>query len=252
VSIKDKLELINTPEEVFETAGDLLGKGHEIVDTLSEYSPYVRLANNWMNKRREYKCKQFLQGLAMKVLLREELNSDDLQKLDELLKKNVNMLLIIDILEEATKTVSDISSKLLGIIAGQVIEGQRTFTYDDWILINGLKNMNNWDIENFKKIYSYFEEHPEDGEVSTTCLIQNISMEEYKQIINNSVETKDHSIQESIMNNEEFKTLKSSLMRISSFQIISVGPVTFAMDSVTFERNKVGNELYKLIKIIER
>lgn len=250
MSFKDKLELINTPEDVFETAGDFLERGHELVDSLSEYSPYVRLANNLMNKRREHKCKSFLQGLAIKVFSREDITANDLEKLNRLLEKSENMILVLDILEEATKTVSNVSSKLLGIIAGQVMQGQRTFTYNDWVLINGLKNMNDWDIENFKKIYLYFEEHPEDKVVSTACLIQNISMEEYKQIRDNTLETKDRAIEEGIINNEEYKMLKSSLMRISSLQIISVGPVTFALDSVTFEGNKVGNELYKLIKIV--
>lgn len=153
MSVKDKLELINTPGDVFDNAKDLLENGHELVDTLSEYSPYLKVASKWMNKRRENKCKEFLQGLGMKVLSKEELNSDDLQKLDVLLKKNVNRLLVLDILEEATKTVSDTSSKLLGIIAGQVMEEERQFTYNDWILINGLKNMNDWDLENLKKVY---------------------------------------------------------------------------------------------------
>ncbi|MEM5637262.1 hypothetical protein AAHB65_23300 [Bacillus toyonensis] len=75
MSIKDTLDLINKQDDVFETVGDLLKNGHELVDTLSEYSPYVRLANNWMNKRRENKCKEFLQGLGMKLLSREELTS---------------------------------------------------------------------------------------------------------------------------------------------------------------------------------
>ncbi|MGR6006631.1 hypothetical protein ACT7CR_17190 [Bacillus paranthracis] len=154
MSIKDKLDLINKQDDVFKTAGDLLKNGHELVDTLSEYSPYVRLANNWMNKRREKKCKEFLQGLGMKVLSSEELTSNDLQKLNELLNKNVNRLLVLDILEEATKTVSDTSSKLLGIIAGQVMKEERQFNYNDWILINGLKNMNDWDLENLKKSVS--------------------------------------------------------------------------------------------------
>ncbi|MEY6553491.1 hypothetical protein AB8Q00_23975 [Bacillus cereus] len=249
---KNKLDLIDESKDIIETAGNLLGKGHEIVDTLSEYSPYVRLANNLMNKRREQKCENFLKGLAMKVFSREDLTADDLRELNRLIEKNVNMTLILDILEEATKTVSNTSSKLLGVIAGQVMKGQQTFTYNEWILTNALKNMNDWDIDNFKKVYSYFEEHPEDRKVSTTCLIQNISMEEYVQMRNNSLETKDHSIQENIMNNEEFKMLKSSLMRMSNFQILSVGPVAFALDSVTFEGNQVGDELYKLIQVIER
>lgn len=253
MSIKDKLDLINKQDDVFETAGDLLKNGHELVDTLSEYSPYVRLANNWMNKRREKKCKEFLQGLGRKVLSREELTSDDLQKLNELLNKNVNRLLVLDILEEATKTVSDTSSKLLGIIAGQVMKEERQFNYNDWILINGLKNMNNWDIDSFKKIYSHFEAYPQKTRVNTTRLLLNISEEEYEQLINNSSQVEARLIEEEkrVMKSEEYKTLRSSLMRINSFQILTLGPVTFDNDSVNFERNPAGDELYKLIKEIE-
>ncbi|MCU5695515.1 hypothetical protein OCB06_19150 [Bacillus cereus] len=248
----NKIDLINAPEDIIETAGDFLEKGHGIVDTISEYSPYVRLANNLMNKRREHKCKNFLQGLAMKVFSREDITSGDLQKLNELLEKNANRILILDILEEATKTVSDVSSKILGVIAGQVMEGHRAFGYNDWTLINGLKNMNDWDIENFNKVYSHFETYPEDTKISTSGLLQKKSMEEYELMLNAVFETEERSLQDSIMNSEEYKMLKSSLMRISSFQILSLGPIIFANDSVTFERSQVGDELYKLIKMVGR
>lgn len=249
---KDKLDLINTTEDLLETAGGLLEKGHEIVDTLSEYSPYVRLANNLMNKRREHKCKNFLQGLAIKIFTREDVTSDDLKKLNGLLEKNVNRILILDILEEAIKTVSDVSAKLLGIIAGQVMEGHRTFNYNDWILINGLRNMNDWDIENFKRLYSHFDKFPKSGGVNTKTLLENIDTEEFKQIKGYSSEELEKWIQKEekrILESEEYKMLRSSLMRINSFQILSLGPVIYDKDSITFERNPVGDELYELIKI---
>ncbi|MGW5982860.1 hypothetical protein ACWFOP_20970 [Bacillus mycoides] len=243
MNIKDKLDLINTPEDVFETGRDLLVDGHELVDTLSEYSPYLKLASKWMNKRRENKCKNFLQGLAMKIFSREDLTSDDLQKLDELLKKNVNRLLILDILEEATKTVSDTSSKLLGVIAGQVMEGHRTFDYNDWILINGLKNMNDWDIENLKKVYIHFNENPQDEYANTTCVYLKLTIKQYG--------AAEDSLKDNVLDDKEFKMFKSSLLRISNLQILSTGSPLLGKDSVAFVRSQVGDELYELIKLID-
>ncbi|HFI2423695.1 hypothetical protein OCE55_10325 [Bacillus paranthracis] len=242
MSIKDKLDLINKQDDVFKTAGDLLKNGHELVDTLSEYSPYVRLANNWMNKRREKKCKEFLQGLGMKVLSSEELTSNDLQKLNELLNKNVNRLLVLDILEEATKTVSDTSSKLLGIIAGQVMKEERQFNYNDWILINGLKNMNDWDLENLKKVYLYFEAYPHEEYVNSACVYLDLPMYEYS-------DTSDPVIL-NIVNDEDFQMFKSSIMRINSLQILSNGAGLMDDDATSLRRNRAGDELYELIKVI--
>lgn len=244
VSIKDKLELINTPEDVFETAGDLLIKGHELIDTFSECSPYLSLANKWMKKRRENKCKEFLQGLGMKVLSKNELTSDDFKKLDELLKKNVNRLVVLDILEEATKTVSDTSSKLLGIIAGQVMDEERKFNYNDWILINGLKNMNDWDLEYLKKVYLHFDLHPTEEIINTTCIYLNLPL---KQV----VKTKDSSIK-NIKYEEDYKKLRSSLLRMGSLQVLSTGETIMADDGTSFTWSKVGHEIYELINLIEQ
>ncbi|MFP3415175.1 hypothetical protein SB773_27040 [Bacillus sp. SIMBA_074] len=243
MSIKDKIKLINTPEDVLEAAKDLLKNGHEIVDTLSEYSPYLKLGSKWRNFRREKKCKEFLQGLGMKVLSREELTSDGLKKLDELLMKNVNRLLVLDILEEATKTASDTSSKLLGIIAGQVMEGEREFSYNDWLLVNGLKNMNDWDLENLKKVYLYFDSYPQEEHVNSACVYFDLPLCEC-----NDTEVPDI---DDILNSEDFKMFETSIMRINSLQILSTGPtVQNVSNPVCFLSNKVGDEIYDLLNLI--
>ncbi|HHZ5402539.1 TPA: hypothetical protein ACWJ98_000336 [Bacillus cereus] len=243
MSIKDKLELINTPEDVFETAGGLLVKGHELVDTLSEFSPYLNVANKWMNRRRENKCKKFLQGLGMKVLSREELTSDDLKKLDELLKKNVNRLLVLDILEESTKTVSDESSKLLGIIAGQVMQPNQTFDYKDWILVNGLKNMNDWDIDNLKRLCLYFNAYPEQKDTNAACVYLNLSMKQYDD--SNEVSIRN------VVHDEDFKLFKSSLIKMSNLQILSTGTMLIDDDNISFVRSRIADELHELINLLD-
>lgn len=247
----NKFDIVSIGKDTIEEAGDLLEKGHGMVDTLSEYSPYVKVVNSLINKRIELKCKQFLQGLAIKVFSREELTSDDLQKLNELIMKDKNMDLILNILEEATNTVSYTSSKILGVIAGQVMEGQREFDYTDWTLVNGLKNMNDWDIKNFKKVYLYFKSYPEEININTLCLFLNINTKEYGVIRKEAIETSDHTKQLKIMNKNEYKMLKSSLRRLMNLQILNTGSVLSDIDDMSFERSEVGNELYKLIKLVD-
>ncbi|OQD34186.1 hypothetical protein [Bacillus toyonensis] len=252
MSIKDKFALMNIPEDVIKEVWEVITDGHGLVNTLSEYNPYVKFINNRINKRIEKKCERFLEGLAMKVFSSDQLSSSDLEKLEGLLKKNRNRELVFDILEEATKTASNTSSKILGIIAGEVLQGYRTYDYHDWILVDGLKKMNDWDIESFKKIYSHFEAYPQKTRVNTTRLLQIISIEEYEQLMKNPSQAEEYWLEEEkkIMKSEEYKTLRSSLMRINSFQILTLGPVTFDTDSVNFERSQAGDELYKLIKVI--
>lgn len=112
--------------------------------------------------------------------------------------------------------------------------------------------MNDWDIESFKKIYSHFEAYPKKTRVNTTRLLQIISEEEYEKMMKNPSQAEEHWLEEEkrIMKSEEYKMLRSSLMRINSFQILTLGPVTFDTDSVNFERSQAGDELYKLIKVI--
>ncbi|MGN4846290.1 hypothetical protein [Bacillus cereus group sp. MYBK134-1] len=242
MNIKEKIELINTPGGLLETGKELLKDGHELVDTLSEYSPYLKVGSKWINYKREQKCKEFLQGLGRKLLLREELTSDDLKKLDELLMKNANKLLVLDILEVATNTVSDTSSKLLGIIAGQVMEEEREFKYNDWILVNGLKNMNDWDLENLKKVYLYFESYPQEEYVNSACVYLDLPMYEYS-------DTTDPVIL-NIVNDDDFQMFKSSIMRINNLQILSNGAGLMDDDATSLRGNKVGDELYELLKVM--
>lgn len=265
MSIKEKFELMNIPEDAIKEVWEVITDSHELVDTLSEYSPYLRFINNRANKRKEKKFKEFLKGLANKVFSSEQITSTDLKELEDLLNKRQNKDVVLGILEEALVTASNTSSKILGIIAGEVLKGYRTFDYNEWILVNGLKNMNEWDIESFNKIYSYFEAYPKKTRVNTTMLLQNVSLEEYGEMITDpSTEeykqfADDPSIAEKrfleeekrVMKSEEYKRLRSSLMRINSFQILMLGPVTFDADSVNFERSYAGDELYKLIKEIE-
>ncbi|MGE7938080.1 hypothetical protein [Bacillus paramycoides] len=243
MSIKDKFDFMSRPKEVLETAGDFLKNGHELVDKIFEYSPYLRLANKLMNYTRERKCEKFLQGLAMNVFSREDITPDDLKKLDELLEKNENRMLILDILEEATKTVSDTSSKLLGIIAGQIMEGEREFGYNDWLLVNGLKNMNDWDLENLKKVYLYFDSYPQEELVNSACVYFDLPLCEC-----NDTDVPDI---DDILNSEDFKMFETSIMRINSLQILSTGPTVQNVNNpVSFLSNKVGDEIYWLLNLV--
>ncbi|MGN4444798.1 hypothetical protein ACTFOB_07755 [Bacillus cereus group sp. MYBK79-1] len=243
MDIKNKLELINTPEGIFEATKDLLENGHELVDTFSEYSPYLKVASKWMNRRRENKCKEFLQGLGMKVFSREKFTSEDLKKLDELLMKNRNKLLVLDILEEATKTSSDTASKMLGIIAGQVVKEEREFDYNDWLLVNGLKNMNDWDLGNLKQVYLYFDSYPQEEYVNSVCVYFDLPLCEC-----NDTDIPDFDY---ILDSEDFKMFETSLMRINSLQILSTGPtVSNVKNPVCFLSNKVGDEIYRLLHLI--
>lgn len=265
MSIKDKFDLINIPEDAIKEVWEVITDSHELVNTLSEFNPYLSFINNRVKKRKEKKFKEFLKGFAIMVFSSEQITSTDLKTLEDLLNKKQNKDVVLDVLEEALATASDTSSKILGIIAGEVLKGYRTFDYNDWILVNGLKNMNEWDIESFNKVYSYFEAYPKKTRVNTTMLLQNVSLEEYGKLITDpSTEeykqfANDPSVaekrfleeEERIMKSEEYKRLRSSLMRINSFQILMLGPITAEPDSVNFERSYAGDELYKLIKEIE-
>ncbi|MGR5996624.1 hypothetical protein ACT7DF_06225 [Bacillus cereus] len=151
--------------------------------------------------------------------------------------------MVLDILEEATKTVSDISSKILGIIAGQVLDGQREFDYNDWILINGLKNMNDWDLKNFKKVYVYFELYPNEEAVNTACVYLDLPINVFAE--------REDLLDPQLRQDEEYKILKSSLLRINSLQILSTGGTRWLDDGASFIRSQVGNELYNLIKLLD-
>lgn len=53
-----------------------------------------------------------------------------------------------------------------------------------------------------------------------------------------------------IVNDEDFQMFKSSIMRINSLQILSNGAGLMDDDATSIRRNRAGDELYGLIKVI--
>ncbi|MDA1952006.1 hypothetical protein PDL03_21085 [Bacillus cereus] len=242
MNFKNKLSLENVPEETMQLISEGLSTAREVGNTVSELNGYFRLIKIGIDKRRERKCRKFLEGLVARIYSGERLNSRDHNELEKLLNNDKNKELVIDILEEALNTVSDISTKLLGIVAGEILNGYRTFDYRAWILVNAIKNMNDWDIENLKKVYLYFDSHPDQDFTDARYVYLHFSPQQVKDTVD--------PIKSELINDEEYKMLKSSLMRMSTLQILSIGETRWDDDGVAFIRSEIGREVYDLINLI--
>jgi len=243
MNIKDKLSLENIPEGAMECISESLATFREVGNTVSEFNGYFGLIKVGIDKRRETKCKRFLEGLAARIYSDEGLNAADHQKLEKLLSNDKNNELVIDILEEALNSVSYMSSKILGVIAGGILKDSRDYNYKDWIIVNGLKNMNDWDIENFKRLCLYFNTYPEQEATNSACVYLNLPMKQYENSNGTSIRN--------IIHDEDFKLFKSSLIKMNNLQILSTGIMLIDDDNVSFVRSSIATELYELINIID-
>lgn len=234
-------ELIQILDDLKNIAVD---NGDEIVGFIGDSQSFGMLSvgKQIWNYHKERKMKRFLRGLAKKVDQHGTYNQDDKEKLKSFLDVEHTKEKFFGILDEALNSVSYFCSEVLGYFAGDILLSSQKLTYSDYIIINALRNMNDWDIDHFKKAYDTFISFPEDEYSNSLCLYTKNSIKELENV--------EESFEE-ILDLEKFKAFKSSLMKITNFQVLNYGVLLMSSDNYTFTRTNISDKLYKLINIIE-
>ncbi|MGR6342639.1 hypothetical protein ACU5CE_33410 [Priestia megaterium] len=130
---------------------------------ISEVTPYIKPAKQIWDYSQKIKYGAFIKGYEYK--------KDDPQLLDKFQKRMSKLTENDKFMEFLFQTVSDaINSRssnaafILGIYIAEIIKGEKEIkepSYENLLIINALKSLNDWDIAHFNNIYSFFCEHRE-------------------------------------------------------------------------------------------
>jgi len=128
---------------------------NDYTDTLGDVVAPIRALVGFHNLYRRLKLKSFLRKYAERV--RTGLSAADLvPELEKYLSKLKNVELIAQIIDQAVTAKSVRCSGILGFFAGDILSNSTDASYKDFLVINGLSNLIDEDIDNFVSLYEHF------------------------------------------------------------------------------------------------
>lgn len=165
------------------------------------------------------------------------INEEETFKLQNYLKNKKNLSYISEIIDNAVNSKSLKASALLGAIAGNVIKDKNELTYNNFSIIDTLRVLTDYDIENFIILYEYL---PEVGTAHDET-------EEYR--------TSDFYDSENIkaidLNRDSLELTIEKMKRTNGLTYNEGGIGQSGNAKGCFEINKVTKELYRMITLTQ-
>jgi hypothetical protein len=126
----------------------------DYTDTLGDVVAPIRALSSFYNLARRMKLKGFLRKYAERI--RTDCTVGELvPKLEKYLAKLKNVELIAQTIDQAVAAKSVRCSCILGFFAGDIIANSTDASYKDSLVINGLSNLIDEDIDNFVALYEH-------------------------------------------------------------------------------------------------
>ena len=213
-----------------------------VISAVTNEVPGIRLlevGNQIWNHYKELKMKKFFRGLSKEIEVNGYSVSNKI-KLENYLKDDFTRASFFNILDNALEASSELCSEMLGYYAGLVLQSSERLSYNHTIIINALKNLNDWDLINFKKAYEFFTILPDDQPINSICL--------YKKVPLKSLE-KDKDEMEKLIYDEEFNAFKSTIIKLANLQVFNTSQIVFSADPHTYTKTKASDEMFHLVKL---
>lgn len=152
--------IIDISKKIFENINhldDLIDSYFEPIKDLTDtagdiFSPIKAIHSLYtFNKKRKFK--NFLKSYALNL----DSSSFELKKserLKEYLKNEKNFNFLNTIIENAINSKSIYGSIILGHYAAQILSSQQIITFKELLIVEGLKELNDYELSCFTKIYS--------------------------------------------------------------------------------------------------
>lgn len=229
--------------DVLDDLKSFTSDSRELAGLVAEGVPYLRMmgvVKNIWDYHKERKMKKFLEGLAKKLNDNGGYSTDDQKRLKEFLSHDYSKEKFFGILDEALNSVSEICCEILGYFAGEILLSSQKLDYQSSVIINALRNMNDWDIKNFQRAYEALMTISEGKSLNAACMYLNLPLEQYIEVERTEGE---------LMKDEDFREFRSSLMKISNLQVLNTDGMIFANDGVTYIRGRIGDKLYDLVNV---
>lgn len=147
----NKLEILDTS---FEDLSDIFSKFSKVLGGI--FKVY--------NISQEIFFKRFLKGLASKINSGTPMDYISKQKLDDYLSKTKNVEFVYTTIRKSLTANSLTCTELLAIIVGEILQKQLEMTPENIVIIDALHVLNDYDLNNFYKIYKYLSSNEKNKE----------------------------------------------------------------------------------------
>lgn len=125
----------------------------DYTDTASDIFTPIKAIGALYTFSKKRKYKNFLKGYA-KSLEENNFTALKTEKLQQYLKNEKNFNFLNDIIENAINSKSIYGSLILGFYAGRILTGETEVNFKDLITIEVLKELNDYELSCFIRIYS--------------------------------------------------------------------------------------------------
>lgn len=125
----------------------------DYTDTVSDIFTPIKAIGALYTFGKKRKYKNFLKGYA-KSLEEGNFASMKTEKLQRYLKNEKNFNFLNDVIENAINCKSIYGSLILGFYAGRILAGEMELNFKDLIIIEVLKELNDYELSCFIRIYS--------------------------------------------------------------------------------------------------
>ncbi len=155
-NLVDWLEDVNTNINEFEIFDTSIEDWTEI---LSKSSKVIGGIAKIYNISEKIIFKRFLKGLSSKINNQNIIDYKSKQKLDDYLSKQQNIEFVYNTIRKSLTANSLKCTELLAIIVGEILQKQLEMTQENITIIDALHSLNDYDLNNFYKIYKTMAEN---------------------------------------------------------------------------------------------
>jgi hypothetical protein len=234
-------EIINFTKEILSNASKIddiidqtLEPVKDYIDTISDIATPIKSLIAVANLKKRLALKSFVINYANQLYGNYLINEEETLKLQNYFKDKKNITYISEIIDNAINSKSLKATAILGAIAGKLIKEKGTLSYDYLSIIDTLRIMTDFDIENFIVLYEYLPiigtSHNETEEYRT--------MDFYD----------DENLYKIQLDRTSLELTIEKLKRTNGITYNSGGIGQSGNSKGVFEINTITEELYKLIK----
>lgn len=152
--IKVGREFISNVEKIDELIDSFVDPIKDITDTAKDLLTPIKIVHSLYTYNKKRKFKKFLKYYATSLTQSGINNENDIKWMEEYLKDEKNYNLINDIIESAIQSKSIYGAMLLGYFAGNILIEKPAITFKHLIIIDALRELNDFELAYFTKLYS--------------------------------------------------------------------------------------------------
>jgi hypothetical protein len=209
----------------------------DYTDTIGDIITPIKGLIAIINIKKRLTLRAFVINYAKNLYGNYTINDEEKLKLQNYLKDKKNLSYISEIIDNAVNSKSLKASALLGAIAGNVIKEKKGLTFDNFSIIDTLRILNDYDIENFIILYEYL---PKIG-------TSHDETEEYR--TNDFYDSENPNIIQ--LNRDSLELTIEKMKRTNGLTYNAGGIGQSGNAKGCFEINEVTNELYRIIKMTQ-